>query len=204
MTPEEKKAKKAAYMREYNKSEKARAATRRYRQSEKGIAKIKQLEKSEKRQNYLREYRKRDRTRELKRAFNHSEKGKACYARFKQTEKYKQYQREYNRLKRNSASNLPPLGEYMKRALLAEPIYAQVHKIVPYKYPRDVRDDIIMEIVLAILEGTHTVESAAKNLSKFVPGHHRDSFKQVSMDAPVAGTDNLRIGDRIAADAFHF
>lgn len=178
---------------------------------------MKELAQSEAKKIWLREYRKSDVEKERKRAWNNSEagrvskrqynksdKGRAMYARFKQTDKYKQYQREYNRLKRAKAPKLLPLGEYMKRALLAEPIYAQVDRIVPHKYPRDVRDDIIMEIVLAILEGTHTVESAAKNLSKFAPGHHRDSFKHVSMDAPVPGTDNLRIGDRIAADAFHF
>lgn len=88
-------------------------------------------------------------------------------------------------------------AEIRRRILLRDEYFAAASAMVPRGLPPDVRDDMTMEIVLALLEGAHTLDTAKKAIWSFAPPHYRDRFKTMSLDAPIPGTDCLRLIDVI-------
>ena len=93
---------------------------------------------------------------------------------------------------------MPPVSA-LQNGLWQNGVYIAVERLVPKYLPADIRDDMVMEIIVAILEGAHTVETARKALWTFAPPHYRDRFKQVSIDATISGTEGLRLIDVLAA-----
>ncbi|MBW9053485.1 hypothetical protein [Rhizobium mesosinicum] len=84
--------------------------------------------------------------------------------------------------------------------LSPDAVFRIIDKAVPKVLPRFVRDDIISAMCLAVLDGQLFVENIGKEASKFVSAYNReyDSFKTVSLDAPLAGYDGLTLLDRLA------
>lgn len=179
------------YMRAYNASERGREAVKRYRSTDAAKEAWSRYNNSEKGKARRETYNRSERRRELRRLWAKTAKGREA-------------RRRYDSKRNGAAKPNLPLGEFMQRQLQAEPLYAQAAKLAPKYLPRDVREDFITEVIIAVLEGSATIEGVKGNLSRFIPEHHKDSFRTVSMDQTVKGTDNLRIKDTIASDAFHF
>jgi hypothetical protein len=93
------------------------------------------------------------------------------------------------------------LGETHKSELLKNNIYAAASHATPMHLPRWIRDDVIAEIVLAVLEGKIALEQIAKRVREFITAHHRayETYVTRSLDAPIPGTDGLTYLDRLAA-----
>lgn len=78
-------------------------------------------------------------------------------------------------------------------------LYQTACDTVPRYLPRHIRDDVISEITLAVLEGTLAAEDIAKSAKKYLTAWNRDfgSYGTVSLDAVIPGTENLRLYDII-------
>lgn len=200
-TPEQ-KARHAAKMREYRKNnpESHRAAQARWRgkktSEDPNWRKRYYLENRDKILESINEWKKKNRERCIK----YNRRWRASN---------KDHIAEYNRRRREEMragrTDLPPLGEVLKAALSQDALYAAAAGAVPRTMPDHVRDDIISEIVIAVLEGDMTVADISDNVKRFVTAYWsgRDFHRTVSLDATISGTDNLRLGDIIASDAFH-
>lgn len=123
-------------------------------------------------------------------------------ARYRKSERYKEWRRQYNAKRRKLAPKAKcalPTVSALQNGLWQNGIYVAVEQLVPKYLPADIRDDMAMEIIVAILEGAHTIETARKALWTFAPPHYRDRFRQVSIDATISGTEGLRLIDVLAA-----
>lgn len=74
--------------------------------------------------------------------------------------------------------------------------------LIPAAFPREMRDDILQDVALAVIEGGASmgempaaISAAIKRYRKLHPG----KFGPISLDAPIAGTDGLRLIDVLAA-----
>ncbi|MBN9068646.1 MAG: hypothetical protein J0H60_19955 [Rhizobiales bacterium] len=89
-----------------------------------------------------------------------------------------------------------------KRMITLSPelVYRMIDKAIPKAIPHFVRDDVISSMCLAVLEGQLFVENIEKEATNFLKDHNRmfDTFKTLSLDAPIAGTDLRRIDLLIA------
>lgn len=143
------------------------------------------------------------------------EKGKATRARHR--EKRIQAAREYrvkNR-ERLSAYNKArwaklkagksvqvAIGEALNEALGKNHLYHNAQNAVSSRLPPHVRDDVISEIILAVLEGDLAEADISKHAGKFLAAHykmHPTKFGPISLDAPAyrdGGRDT--IGDTIS------
>lgn len=123
-------------------------------------------------------------------------------------ERVRAYNREYARRRAAAKGRmtLKGVGEALETALGKNTLYAAAVAAVPRTLPRDVRMDVVSAIVLAVLEGEFAEADIASEAKRFVTAHYRmfDQFKHRSLDAVIPGTENLRLGDTIASDAFHF
>ena len=87
---------------------------------------------------------------------------------------------------------------------------ATVRKMIAKQLPgyltAETRNDIINEVIQAILARKVLFEEIQSCAKPFVTAHNRmfDHFKNVSIDAPIAGTEDFKLIDTIASDAFHF
>ena len=95
---------------------------------------------------------------------------------------------------RGKADRLP-LGEYMRKELLSNQLYASVTKLVGRKYSPSIREDVIMEIVLAIWEGSVTLETVV--VSKFVPAYWNEGYRNRSTSEELS--DGFTLGDTLRA-----
>lgn len=79
-------------------------------------------------------------------------------------------------------------------------ILKRVYACLPAGAPRFIRDDVAGEMLLAVLEGKLLVENIARSVGEFTKKYNRqfDTFKTISLDAPIAGTDLRRIDLLIA------
>ncbi len=119
-------------------------------------------------------------------------------SRIKHREYYRKYMQRYRARYRAAMLNGASNGaEIRRRILLRDEYFAAALAMVPRGLPPDVRDDMTMEIVLSLLEGTHTLDTAKKSIWSFTPPHYRDRFKTMSLDAPIPGTESLRLIDVI-------
>lgn len=186
LTPEERKARHVEYMRRYreNPDRKARHAE------------------------YMRQYRKEnpERYRAYRKKWreNNPEKVRA-YARYwikMNPDKVRAYKQRYKEKRQTISAHYPAFGELRLRELLKIEIYAAARKALPDGLPAFVRDEIIADIILAHLEGRLPVADVAAKAKQFVTAYYRmfDQWKTISLDAPVPGTDGLRLGDTIAAE----
>jgi hypothetical protein len=84
--------------------------------------------------------------------------------------------------------------------LSPDAVFQTIDKAVSKALPRFIRDDIIAAMCLAVLEGNLFVENIPKEAAMFLRAHNReyDTFKTISLDAPLAGYDGLTLLDRLA------
>ncbi|WP_273794606.1 hypothetical protein [Brucella intermedia] len=70
----------------------------------------------------------------------------------------------------------------------------------------DAKRDITNEAITAILSRNVLFEEIGSCAKPFVTAYNRmfDQFKNISIDAPIKGTEDLRLIDLVPADAFHF
>ncbi len=82
--------------------------------------------------------------------------------------------------------------------------YNQIANLVPYQLPRDVRDDVIQSIFLAIIEGSLQRDQVHAHVRQFIRDHYREAnrlgvgkYGLVSLDAPIFADGNMTRGDTI-------
>lgn len=87
----------------------------------------------------------------------------------------------------------PAFGELQKAALLANETYAAVHAVVPAGLPKWLRDDVISEVVLSILEGRAAIENAAAEAKAALRRHRAAFYREISLNAPAfdGGPDRI-------------
>jgi len=94
-----------------------------------------------------------------------------------------------------------------KATMHAKPdtIMGAISKAVPQTLPQHVRDDLIGNLCLAVLEGKLLIENIKAEAGKYLKAFNRESetFKTLSLDAEISGTKTRYI-DNIASDAEHF
>ena len=83
----------------------------------------------------------------------------------------------------------PPLGEVSKQALMQNELYATAAGALPGGLPNFVRDDVISEMVLAVLEGRLTVAAVAGQAKRFLSAHYANYQNRafVSLDVVKPG-----------------
>lgn len=92
------------------------------------------------------------------------------------------------------------------KALAANPLYAAIEAAVPRGLPHDVRADVISQMALDVLEGWLDLADVKKAARQYLTAHDRASgrWDHVSLDAPMPGTDDLRMIDTLTTDTVRF
>jgi len=82
--------------------------------------------------------------------------------------------------------------------------YKLVMQAVPRALPKHMRDDIVANMLLAVLEGNILIDNVAKEAKKFLTAYNReyDTFKTKSLDAPIAGTDGMTMLDTLTYEHY--
>lgn len=107
-------------------------------------------------------------------------------------EKQYAYTREFkSRRKAKQTINLNP-----------DMVYRQIDAAVPRQWPRHMRDDVIASALLEILEGRVRLDQIGELIRRSTTAYNRqfDTFKTLSLDATVPGTDQTYL-DRLADQA---
>lgn len=99
-----------------------------------------------------------------------------------------------DKLKAASKKSMASIGEALELQLGKNTLYAAAAAAVTRRLPRDVRQDIVSAIVLAVLEGEIEESEIPRQAPRFINLHYRafSKFGFVSLDMPVPGTDNMR------------
>ena len=94
----------------------------------------------------------------------------------------------------------------MRTALAFNAAWAAADAAVPTRLPPHVRDDVISEMVVAQLAGELAASECRRRAPEYVKAYNRmfDSFKTVSLDAPMHGNDDLSLIDVLADDCERF
>jgi hypothetical protein len=194
---------------------KRRESQRRYQQTEKGRAKHRELQRafqqSETGKAYQRGYRQSHleakREREKRYKAEHPDEVKARNARWRAT--HKEHIAEYNRqyaLKRPEVCRAAWRKYELKRCSInqvrrsPEEVYRIALAALPSGLPRDVRDDVVNSLCLAILVGEINVKDTASKAKEFLRAHNRehDNFKTVSLDVLIPGTKTTYLDALVA------
>lgn len=101
--------------------------------------------------------------------------------------------RRYRERVRAIRRHWPAMGELRKAALLANDVYAAVHHAVPAELPAWLRDDVISEVVLSILEGSAAIENAAAGAKAALRRHRNELYRNLSLNQPAfeGGPDRI-------------
>lgn len=190
---EEQKAKRLEQMRKWRAAnkDKVNASCRRYRQSRKG----------------------KPRTDEQKaKALAYQRKWKAANAEHVLESKRRwiaanlEHVRAYSRRKSAEArANKPrhaPMGERLHKSLSQNTVWLAANAVVPCGLPRDVREDVLSMIVLAVLEGEIKLEQVPDLAREFTNRHYRQfsKFDTVSLDEPIFYGDRKTLLDTLTTD----
>lgn len=99
-----------------------------------------------------------------------------------------------------------PLGVALKESLNENELYHAANKAISLAIPSHIRDDVIGAIVLAVLEGEMDISDIKSTAREFVAAYHREAgtYKSVSTDAVVGGTEDLRLIDTFDQDTERF
>lgn len=91
------------------------------------------------------------------------------------------------------------LGNKIKGQLSQNDLFATVNRCVPVGLPTHIRDDVVGAMVLAVLEGELSLDQVPKRAREFTAAYHREAgtYSNMSIDAPIAGTDDLRLIDTL-------
>ena len=94
---------------------------------------------------------------------------------------------EVQRTERLVAAELARQRALKRRRVTIDPICTAAEDAIPRSYPRDVRDDIKSEIVLAVLEGRVKLDQIAKQAKRFITGYWRGrpDYHAQSFDARI-------------------
>lgn len=95
----------------------------------------------------------------------------------------------------------PYLGNGTARS---DDILEAVNAIVPHTLPEHIRADVCQEMIVDIFVGNLALDRAAAEVRRYISRCYGDSYRLVSLDAPIRGTEDLRLADTIASDRFHF
>lgn len=96
------------------------------------------------------------------------------------------------------APKLPPLTTALR--FPAGSLLDRINSVVPRYLPRDHRDDVIGEMVLAVYEGRLEKADIERRVGEFVNlGYRRDHDKYgpVSLDVPIFGDSSTTLGDMV-------
>jgi hypothetical protein len=93
-------------------------------------------------------------------------------------------------------------SENHKSSLLADSLYGRVNKSVSRVIDPDARQDIVSDIVTAVLSGVITEEEIESRCVEYVASHNRrfNRFKCASMDAPIYDHSSFNLLDRLTTD----
>lgn len=80
-----------------------------------------------------------------------------------------------------------------------DPLWQEAAKAVPSGLEPDVRDDLISDMVVMTIEGEATDMKAAFRLARTRYNQMIGTFRERSLDAPIAGTEGLTILDKLAS-----
>jgi len=127
-------------------------------------------------------------------------------------EKVLAHKRAYRQ--RNKAKIKAYEAKYRPRGLMRLPyqnpafsntVYAAAAAAVSTKFPRDVRDDIISSIVLAVLEGELALEALGASVQKYVGKFYTEfsKYTTVSISEPIPGMEGLTYMDVLTTDSLH-
>lgn len=81
-----------------------------------------------------------------------------------------------------------------------------VNSVVPRTFPDHMRADVCQDLLLKVLEGECTVAALKDGTAAAIRAYHKlhpGKFGPISLDAPIPGTDGLKLIDTIADDAIH-
>lgn len=112
------------------------------------------------------------------------------------------YMRLFRAMMRSDTVGYAPIGNSIKRLLSQNEIYAAASNAVPNRYAPHNRDDIISDIVLAVIENKLTINDIPKQAKSFIAAYwkQRDLFGTLSLDAPISGMGGLTYLDRLAGE----
>ena len=104
-----------------------------------------------------------------------------------------------------AVAQIPQRGEKSRSVLLSNELYAQVNRAVSKKLDPDAREDVISDIVEAVLAGRIAEADIAAKCSEFATAHNRlfSKYRNKSLDAPIFDDRALNILDRLTTDAVH-
>ena len=102
-----------------------------------------------------------------------------------------------------AVSQAPQRGEKSRSALLSNDLYAQVNRAVSKTLDPDAREDVISDIVEAVLAGRVSETEIAAKCTEFVTAHNRSfsKYRNRSIDAPIIDGRALNILDRLTTDS---
>ena len=94
------------------------------------------------------------------------------------------------------------VGKSAQQALAENAIYAAAKAVVPVGIPKDVRDDIISMICLAVLEGEIKIDDVPRLSREFTNRHYRQfsKFNTVSLDAPIWSDSGKTLHDTLTTE----
>lgn len=123
------------------------------------------------------------------------------YARYywKNREKCLERIRAYHARQRAIRAHWPAFGALQKAALMANDVYAAVHSVVPTTLPNWLRDDVISEVVLSILDGKAALADAGKEAAAVLRRHRGEAYKHLSLNQPAFEDGPERI-DELAGE----
>lgn len=150
---------------------------------------------------YMREYRKRDSYKCYVKQYRKSEVYQRvqarAWAKYRTSEKGIATRRAFlNYQKARKRNNVAEISA-LKQVLNSEPIFVAARACVPISIPNHVRDDIISDICLAILEGDFGIDEAPKHARRIINANWRKLERfNLSLDASIG--DNRTLYDVIA------
>lgn len=94
------------------------------------------------------------------------------------------------------------VGVALKRVLNSNELFRAVNQAVSANLPPHVRDDVIQNMILAILEGELTLSEVRSKSRQYLRDYDRatERWKTVSVDQTIAGTEDLKLLDRLSTE----
>lgn len=138
----------------------------------------------------------RDRTRKQEYRDKHRDKVRAwCRA---------QYWKNHKKSLQRSRDQRAKVRSVRTIKLSPDEVFKLIDKAVSRTIPKFVRDDVIAEMCLAVLEGKLFIENIGKEASKFLAAHNRafDHFKTISVDTEIS--EGVTILDTLTVDSLPF
>ncbi|MBN9033677.1 MAG: hypothetical protein J0I23_28175 [Rhizobiales bacterium] len=101
-------------------------------------------------------------------------------------------------------ANAPAWSKESRAAFDADPrgLQRRIYKAVPRHWPQDIRDDIVMDITVALLDGELSLAEIETRAGFYVNKHFRgrDYGRTLSIDLPMIGSDDNRLIDTLTQE----